>query len=78
MVGLHVGQQRDAGGGEDQRHDPEADKLLTEHHPGQQVDKRGVSGEQGGDHSAVQHLQRLDVQVVGEDGHQTEHHTSDQ
>ena len=75
---LHVGQERDAGCGEDQRHDAKADKLLAEHDPGQQVDEGGVGGEQGGDHGAVQHLERLDVQVVGEDGHQTEHHTSQQ
>ena len=53
MLGLHVGEEGDARGGEDQRHDAETDKLLAEHDPGQQVDKRGVGGEQGGHHGAV-------------------------
>ena len=76
MVCLHVGQEGDPRGREDQGHDPEANKLLTKHYPGQQVDERGVGGEEGGDHGAVQHLKCLDVEVVGKDGEQAEHHAA--
>ena len=65
-------------GAEDERHHPDPHELLPEHYPGQQVDEGGVGGEQGGDDGAIQRLQGLDVEVVGGDGHQAEHHTASQ
>ena len=38
-----------------------------EDHPGQQVDKGGVGGEDGCDHGAVQVLEGGDVEIISED-----------
>ena len=46
-----------------------------EDHPGQQVDKGGVGGEDGCDHGAVQVLEGGDVEIIGEDWHQTKEKT---
>ena len=54
---------------------PDTNELLVEDHPGQKVDKGGVGGEDGGDHRAVKVLQGGDVEIIGEDWHQTEEKT---
>ena len=46
---------------------PDTDELLVEDHPGQQVNKGGVGGEDGRDHGAVKVLQGGDVEIIGED-----------
>ena len=71
---VHVGQQGDACGAQYESHHPHAYKLLSEDDPGQQVHEGGVGGEEGGDGGAVQGLQGLDVEVVGGDRDQAEHH----
>ena len=51
---------------------------MAQHHPAQQVHEGGVGGEERSDHGAVQHLQRRDVQVVGQHGEQAEEDTAQQ
>ena len=45
---------------------------MVEDHPGEEVDKGGVGGKECSDHRAVQHLEGGDIEVVGQDGEQTE------
>ena len=54
---------------------PDTNKLLVEDHPGQKVDERGVGGEDRSDDSAVEVLEGGDVEIVGEDRHETEEKT---
>ena len=70
---VHVGQEGDAGCGENGGHDPHAHELLVQDHPGQQVHKGGVGSKESGHHRAVQMVERGDVEIVGDDRHQTEH-----
>lgn len=44
-------------------------KLLFENDPWKKVNEGRICGKERGDHGAVQDLQGLDVQVVGQDGH---------
>ena len=54
---------------------PDPHKLLVKDNPGEKVNKGGIRGKDGSDHGAVQVLQGGDVEIVGEDRHQTEEKT---
>ena len=75
---VHVGQERDADSAENESHDPDSNKLLSQHHPGHQIHEGSVGGEQGGDHGALKHEERFDVEIVGENREEAEDDTAQQ
>ena len=46
---IHIGQEGDARGAEDDGHDPDPYKLLMQNHPRKDIDKGGVGCKQGSD-----------------------------
>lgn len=50
----------------------DADELLVEHDPREQVDEADVGGEEGHHLGAAQHAQGVDVEVVGQHPQQAE------